>query len=153
MEEKMATSRCCFCNDAAGHCDNVAALVPSLPKEKYIYLETKNFLSTPELHPVLDGNCPKLEGSTVQYFLTVPREHNTAFLQVDPSLATELESHRHYLRLCVNLDHHTTAVSTHHEVFCEHGQAAEGNRVKSIYNAHVHQFFLANVDGLFDFLA
>lgn len=96
---------------------------------RYVYLSSENFISFPDQHPV--GDFP--------YFLIVPRFHYTSFVQMPLSYNEEVKKHIIYLQACVRKKYEN---QFNQVIIFEHGQNADGNKVKSVYHAHLHVMFV-----------
>ena len=121
-------ANCPFCSvsDSLKRIDKVC---PQLENDRRIYLETNNFLTTIDSHPIIPES---------PYFLIVPKEHYTSFAKLPRRLSGELSKHIKHVRKCVK---NSFPESKKHLVTFEHGQNKHGNKVKSVYHAHWHLIF------------
>lgn len=108
----------------------------TIGEDQIVYKWGKRLFLTVDTHPVVDVH----QNGVVPYFLVVPYQHKTSFALLDPTMAAELESMLRYAEFCVRSDRKTAAAMRNRIIF-EHGQSRDGNKVKSIYHAHLHCLF------------
>lgn len=114
---------CLFCKRLKGHARNIANLVPEYQGKKLLYYETRHFLATAELHPIVKE----------PYFLVVPKKHYKAFSQIDVVFKDEMDIIINYLRSLFK-DKKSC-------VIFEHGEVGGVNKAQSVYHAHSHVIF------------
>lgn len=110
---------CKLCQSVEDRIRSFDEIAGDLPDNKRIYRVSENFIVGAEKHPVVES----------PYFLVYPKQHYTSFRQLPLDFDGELTELVAYL---LGISHCPTVI------MFEHGQAKEGNKVKSIYHAHYH---------------
>lgn len=121
---------CRFC-DAAGRVWDTLSFAPDLQPDECVYRWGKKTFLTIDKHPVTDACVP--------YFLLVPYQHYTSFRVLPEEMGAEVDAMIAFAERAVRLDQRTSKLAN--RIIFEHGQSRDGNKVKSIYHAHLHVLF------------
>ena len=115
-------SNCLFCASVTDLAERFSGYYPNFDLCKAIYYQTSNFITTPDMYPVI--NDP--------YLLLIPKMHLTSFRKIDDSYRQEIQVHLDFIDKILN------PYGKYTRIMFEHGQNKDGNQTKSVYHAHLH---------------
>ncbi|MBQ6449300.1 hypothetical protein IJJ08_00130 [bacterium] len=123
---------CVFC-DAESRIPDTLAYAPGLDESQTVYAFGRWFFVTIDKHIVTSAPTP--------YFLIVPYDHYTSYAQLSgDDKGAELEKLIAFTHFAVLNDRSTAPFALNRVIF-EHGQMRQGNKVKSVYHAHLHVLY------------
>lgn len=115
-------SNCLFCASVTDLAERFSGYYPNFDLRKAIYYQTSNFITTPDMYPII--NDP--------YLLLIPKMHLTSFRKIDDSYRQEIQVHLDFIDKILN------PCGEYARIMFEHGQNKDGNQTKSVYHAHLH---------------
>ena len=113
---------CLFCAGATELTKRFSNYYPNFDLRKAIFYQTDNFITTPDMYPVVGD----------PYLLLIPKMHVTSFRKLGSSYRQEIAKHLSAMDKVLNPS------DKYARVMFEHGQNKDGNQTKSVYHAHLH---------------
>ncbi len=135
----MCVPGCTFCLPKKEWYEHHRPYMSTIGPDQIVYKWGQDLFLTVDTHQVLA--VEQHQEWQVPYFLAVPYQHKTSFALLPRNMETELEALLRYAEFCVRSDRRTAAAKN--RILFEHGQSRDGNKVKSIYHAHLHCLFFS----------
>lgn len=116
---------CRFCASATELTKRFSGYYPNFDLRKAIYYQTDNFITTPDMYPIISD----------PYLLLIPKMHLTSFRKINDVYHQEIQAHLSFIDKILNPH------GEHARIMFEHGQNKDGNQTKSVYHAHLHVIY------------